>query len=158
MKNILLIICIATVAASCEKYTCQDIAVHVEIEVEQPDSFLTYSITQYAKGTTNVVSTKEDTAKYKIKRIDPDIVNYDWKIEIHETGTVYTISNVHYKKEKGGRYFDMSAHYPECSNDTYYTLNGKEYCIGGDKWNHGVYSPPYIVITLTKDIKTSSRL
>jgi hypothetical protein len=159
MKKTFLLICITAIAASCEKYTCHDEPVRAEIIVEQADSFLAYSLTQYAKGTTNVVSTKEDTAFYRIENVNADLVNYDWKIDIHKTGNAYTISNVHYKTKKGGHDFNLgSAHSAQCSNDLYYTLNGVERYTAGQNWNKGVTSPTPVVISITKDTEPGSRL
>lgn len=151
MKKLLLLLSLAAMTSACQKYTCHDESVRAEIVVEQADSFLTYSLTQYAKGTTNVMSTREDTAFYRIENINADLVNYDWKIDIHKTGNTYTISNVYYKIKKGRNDFNLSsAHSAECSNDLYYTLNGVERYTAGQNWNKGVTYPTPAVISLTK--------
>ena len=142
MRNLIIIALSGSIILSlscCGRIKCGD---PVVVAVFQPDSVSTfiYNVHQYpvGKGFSGNHYSRTDTARNdsngQVKKVELS-ENYDWVIEIPETGKRYEISNIHHEGKQryddGTRVSEMR-HY--CNRTTYFTLNGTEHKVDG-----GVY-------------------
>ncbi len=160
MKNLLAIILIVIMGASCRYTTCEESRIYIEYQGKEIDKMI-FNFKKYEKGSgfEKLLSTVTDSAEYKyspyagqyIIWAEPRFLdgNNDYIIEIPETGKVYKIYDITYSGKKkafaGGTTSEIDT---KCTRDISYKVNGTEYTVNGTVYSYGGYAErPKIIIT-----------